>query len=265
VRKLKLKHTPRHVLVRRGHTPVNANLQGPHSPRSPCLAVSQEPPAQCKAAHSTSRALRGALRQCVGKLKSAMNYLDRAGGDMNRSGSPLGMLAAMAVIPGGATDGILGAVAACLHNQTFMTAYWAWLFAQTLKVPTHFLRTGKWRLQAMVDAGGMPSSHSALCMGLTTAVAMQHGLSSSMFPVSLGFSLIVMYDAAGVRRHAGKQAEVINKIVADCLMDHEAWKSLDFQKPLKEVLGHTPLQVIAGAVLGVVVGVAYAHYFGTRL
>lgn len=74
----------------------------------------------------------------------------------------------------------------------------------------HFLGSddGAGGAGGQVDAGGMPSSHSALCMGLTTAVAMQHGLSSSMFPVSLGFSLIVMYDAAGVRRHAGKQAEV---------------------------------------------------------
>lgn len=84
VRACHIYHESQRLMCRRGHTPVNANLQGPHSPRSPCLAVSQEPPAQCKAAHSTSRALRGALRQCVGKLKSAMNYLDRAGGDMNR-------------------------------------------------------------------------------------------------------------------------------------------------------------------------------------
>ncbi|KAK3278221.1 prolyl aminopeptidase [Cymbomonas tetramitiformis] len=143
-----------------------------------------------------------------------------------------------------------------LVNQTFMATFFGWGLAQLLKVPTHYLAKGKWRLMALFDSGGMPSSHSALCMGITTSIAMQYGLSSPLFPMALGFSLIVMYDAAGVRRHAGKQAEVINKIVADLFQGHP---HLD-HKELKEVLGHTPIQVVSGAFLGVVVAYLYGTY-----
>lgn len=184
------------------------------------------------------------FRSIAAVVATVFTRLDEAGGGL-RSPSGLGLLAAAVLIPD-------GAVSEVLHNQVFMTGYFSWLFAQLLKVPTHFLKTGVWRIKAMVDAGGMPSSHSSLCMGITTAVAVQQGLSSALFPVCLGFSLIVMYDAAGVRRHAGKQAEVINRIMSDCIVS-------DIPHPaLKEVLGHTPLQVLAGAILGIAVGIGYS-------
>ena len=104
----------------------------------------------------------------------------------------------------------------------------------------------------MFDSGGMPSSHTSLVVGLTTATAYQYGLGSTMFPLSLAFSLIVMYDAAGVRRHAGKQAEVLNRILDDMFKGQSI-----SERKLKEVLGHSPLQVLAGAVLGVFIGVVY--------
>jgi len=104
----------------------------------------------------------------------------------------------------------------------------------------------------MFDSGGMPSSHTALVVGLTTSIAYQFGLGSAYFPISLAFTLIVMYDAAGVRRHAGKQAEVLNRIVED--MFHGSTIS---NTKLKEVLGHSPLQVMCGAILGVAVGTFY--------
>jgi len=84
-----------------------------------------------------------------------------------------------------------------------------------MKIFTYKARKGKWHLKAFLDSGGMPSSHSSLCTGVTTAVAMVHGITSSLFAVCVCFSLIVMYDAAGVRRHAGKQAEVLNMIIED--------------------------------------------------
>ncbi|OMP08610.1 Calcium-binding EF-hand [Corchorus olitorius] len=93
----------------------------------------------------------------------------------------------------------------------------------------------------------MPSSHSALCTALTTSVAICHGIADSLFPVCLGFSLIVMYDAIGVRRHAGMQAAVLNMILEDLFQGHPI-----SQRKLKELLGHTPSQVFAGAMLGVV-------------
>nr|QKY15186.1 acid phosphatase/vanadium-dependent haloperoxidase-related protein (APH) [Polytomella parva] len=103
----------------------------------------------------------------------------------------------------------------------------------------------------MVDSGGMPSSHSSLCSGITTAVAIEHGFGSSLFAACVCFSVIVMYDAMGVRRHAGKQAEVLNKVLGELLDDHPMGMT-----KLKEVLGHTPLQVICGAILGLIVAVA---------
>ena len=101
----------------------------------------------------------------------------------------------------------------------------------------------------------MPSSHTSLVVGLATSVALTHGLGSTLFVLCLAFALIVMYDAAGVRRHAGKQAEVLNALVEDYFQGHPV-----SEQELKEVLGHTPLQVAMGALLGVVTAVAYHRY-----
>lgn len=143
-------------------------------------------------------------------------------------------------------------------NLIFMSAFWSWFTAQTMKYVTTFYREGKWDWRVMFDSGGMPSSHTSLVVGLTTAIAYQYGLASPLFPLSLAFSLIVMYDAAGVRRHAGKQAAVLNRILENMF----AGEAISEDK-LKEVLGHSPLQVLAGAVLGVFIGVMYMHNFGS--
>jgi len=101
----------------------------------------------------------------------------------------------------------------------------------------------------------MPSSHTSLVVGLATSVALTEGLGSVLFVLCLAFALIVMYDAAGVRRHAGKQAEVLNALVEDYFQGHPV-----SEQELKEVLGHTPLQVAMGALLGVVTAVLYHRY-----
>uniref|UniRef100_A0A2P2JCC7 Uncharacterized protein MANES_01G246400 n=1 Tax=Rhizophora mucronata TaxID=61149 RepID=A0A2P2JCC7_RHIMU len=93
-------------------------------------------------------------------------------------------------------------------NPTFISGFFAWFIAQSIKMVLNFLVERKWDLRILFASGGMPSSHSALCTALTTSVALCHGVADSLFPVCLGFSLIVMYDAIGVRRHAGMQAEV---------------------------------------------------------
>ncbi|KAH7578054.1 hypothetical protein ACOSP7_000826 [Xanthoceras sorbifolium] len=139
-------------------------------------------------------------------------------------------------------------VATLAANPTFVSGFLAWLIAQSTKVFLNFFVERKWDFRIMCSSGGMPSSHSALCTALTTSVALCHGVSDSLFPVCLGFSLIVMYDAIGVRRHAGMQAEVLNMIIADLFQGHPI-----SQRKLKELLGHTPSQVFAGAVLGILV------------
>nr|GEZ72713.1 putative membrane protein YuiD [Tanacetum cinerariifolium] len=103
-------------------------------------------------------------------------------------------------------------VATLAANPTFVSGFFAWLMAQSLKVFLHFCFEKKLDLRVMCASGGMPSSHTALCTGLTTSVAICHGVADSLFPVCLGFTLIVMYDAIGVRRHAGMQAEVIPSV-----------------------------------------------------
>ncbi|KAG6582673.1 yuiD [Cucurbita argyrosperma subsp. argyrosperma] len=139
-------------------------------------------------------------------------------------------------------------VATLATNPTFVSGLFAWFFAQSTKVLLNFFVERKWDLKIMFGCGGMPSSHSALCTALTTSVALCHGVADSLFPVCLGFSLIVMYDAIGVRRHAGMQAEVLNLIVEDLFQGHPISK-----RKLKELLGHTPSQVLAGALLGIAV------------
>ncbi|XP_062091399.1 uncharacterized protein LOC133797497 [Humulus lupulus] len=139
-------------------------------------------------------------------------------------------------------------VAQLAANPTFVSGMFAWFFAQSTKVLLNFFVEKKWDFRFFFASGGMPSSHSALCTALSTSVALCHGVADSLFPVCLGFSLIVMYDAIGVRRHAGMQAEVLNMIVEDLFQGHPI-----SQRKLKELLGHTPSQVLAGAVLGIVV------------
>jgi len=139
-------------------------------------------------------------------------------------------------------------------NHVFMCAFLSWLVAQVAKVFTAYYREGRWDHRVMFDSGGMPSSHTSLVVGLTTSIAHQQGLGSVYFPLALAFTLIVMYDAAGVRRHAGKQAEVLNKILADTF--HGSPLS---NTKLKEVLGHSPLQVICGAILGVLIASFYMY------
>eukprot|EP00882_Tetradesmus_deserticola_P008367 GHRQ01008824.1.p1 GENE.GHRQ01008824.1~~GHRQ01008824.1.p1 ORF type:complete len:288 (+),score=92.76 GHRQ01008824.1:223-1086(+) len=159
-------------------------------------------------------------------------------------------VAAMAVMP--ALPG--GGFADLFTNRVFLAGFWAWFCAQTLKIFTHRIKKGVWDLKAIVASGGMPSSHSALVAGVTTGIAFQHGVGSSAFALAVALSSIVMYDAAGVRRHAGKQAEVLNQVIGELLDGHPV-----SDVKLKEVLGHTPLQVCCGAVLGVVFGVFFPN------
>lgn len=137
-------------------------------------------------------------------------------------------------------------------NYVFVVGFCGWFCAQFLKIFTKAYKTGVWDVRTMFDSGGMPSSHSALCSSVATAIAMSQGLGSPLFAVSVCFSVIVMYDAMGIRRHAGLQAEVLNIVAKEVLEGHPK-----AERKLKEVLGHTPRQVYAGLTLGVVVGLLF--------
>ncbi|GBG55026.1 acid phosphatase [Sporomusaceae bacterium FL31] len=138
------------------------------------------------------------------------------------------------------------------QNVVFMSAITAWFLAQILKTLTSYWKHGEFNLERLVGAGGMPSSHTALVVGLASAVGLHEGLQSSLFGVAVVLASIVMYDAAGVRRAAGKQAKVINKLVRQLRVEHTLH---DIR--LKELLGHTPLEVMAGALLGFAVAYVF--------
>lgn len=126
------------------------------------------------------------------------------------------------------------------------------IIAQILKFFVHLIWKRKVDLRLFTTTGGMPSSHAAGVMGLATTVGLIQGFSSVDFAMALGYALVVMYDAAGVRRAAGKQAACLNRII----MDIYKQELKEAGGKLKELLGHTPLQVIVGAAFGV----AYAYY-----
>ena len=117
-----------------------------------------------------------------------------------------------------------------------------------------FFTTGRWNLRRFVETGGMPSSHAAAVAALSTAVGLKEGFATTLFSVTLYFSLIVMYDAAGLRRAAGRQAEVLNRLIDE----HFQHAGAQTQR-LMELLGHTPLEVLVGAVLGVASALAWGH------
>ncbi len=125
----------------------------------------------------------------------------------------------------------------------------AWTIAQVTKVLLVSVRQRRLNLRVLAETGGMPSSHSAIVMGLTAGIGRVNGVSSAAFAVALIFSFVVMYDAAGLRRAAGRQAAVLNRLVEDLV--HMRGIQED---RLRELLGHTPFEVLVGAVLGVVVG-----------
>lgn len=123
----------------------------------------------------------------------------------------------------------------------------AWAIAQGLKLITWAFSVREWNFKRLVEPGGMPSSHSAFVTSLATAIGMSVGFDSIMFALSFAFAMVVMYDASGVRRAAGKQAKVLNAILED-LNRREL-----HPERLRELLGHTPFEVLVGALLGVVV------------
>ena len=124
-----------------------------------------------------------------------------------------------------------------------------WFGIQVFKVIYDLITTKKFNFKRIMGAGGMPSSHSAVVVGLATLIGKYEGVNTPIFAVALIFSFIVMYDAAGVRRAAGKQAKLLNQIV-----ETPGLSGIQVSEKLVEVLGHTPIQVIVGAIIGVVAG-----------
>ena len=135
----------------------------------------------------------------------------------------------------------------------------AWAIAQILKIIVVLVREHRWDWRHILSSGGMPSSHSAFVCACASSVAYLYGWSSPLFAIAAVLAIVVMYDASNVRRAAGEQAKILNYI-----MDHwNQMKPAMFGKELKELLGHTPLQVLMGALLGIAMGWGGAWYWVT--
>jgi acid phosphatase family membrane protein YuiD len=135
-----------------------------------------------------------------------------------------------------------------LNNYVLIAALIAWGIAQTLKVPIEYLQTHRWNWALLVEAGGMPSSHSALIVAITHAIGLSVGFSTALYALSFAISMIVIYDATGIRRQAGKHAELINAMIKDLAAGNPLK-----QEQLREVLGHTPVEALGGILLGLIV------------
>lgn len=136
-----------------------------------------------------------------------------------------------------------------IHNKFIYIPLLTWFSIQLFKVIWDLVETKKFNFKRILGAGGMPSSHSAVVMVITVMAGKNAGFDSYIFAISLVFSCVVMYDAAGVRRAAGKQARLLNKIV-----ETPGLTGVQVQEKLVEVLGHTPFQVFVGAIIGIIVG-----------
>ena len=137
---------------------------------------------------------------------------------------------------------------ALFQNHVLITMMTAWLLAQVIKIPLDYLYTRRWNWALLLSVGGMPSSHSALLTSATVAIGLYHGFDNPLFALGVAITMVVTYDAAGVRRQAGVHAQRINMLFNEFLRGH----TID-QKDLREVLGHTPLEVTGGVLFGIVV------------
>lgn len=139
-------------------------------------------------------------------------------------------------------------MAELLANRILLVALGAWLLAQTLKVLIYLWRDRRINLRHLVSAGGMPSAHSALVTALATGVGLSEGLRSPLFAIALVFAAIVMYDAAGVRQAVSAQARILNRMLDEIFVEQRF-----NEKRLRELIGHTPVEVVVGATLGLLV------------
>ena len=142
-------------------------------------------------------------------------------------------------------------ILAVFQNKALIAGLVAWLLAQIIKMPLDYLYSRKWNWALLLTTGGMPSSHSSLLTATTFGIGLYHGFDTPVFAIAVAITMIVVYDAAGVRRQAGIHAQRINVLFDELLHGH-----MLNEKDLREVLGHTPLEVMGGILLGLIIATA---------
>lgn len=145
------------------------------------------------------------------------------------------------------------AMQSIFSNHILIPALIAWGLAQTIKLPIDYLSTRRWNWALLFSVGGMPSSHSALVASTAHAIGLYNGFDSPLFALAIIVAVVVIYDATGIRRQAGIHAEIINAMINDLATGHPLK-----EEQLREVLGHTPIQVLAGTLLGL--GIAQFYW-----
>ncbi|MDP8258299.1 MAG: divergent PAP2 family protein [Candidatus Aadella gelida] len=143
-----------------------------------------------------------------------------------------------------------------ISNKIAITTFSAWFIAQVIKVIRGIIVEKKFNFKWFVGTGGMPSSHAAGVVALTTGVGLNEGVHTALFVITLMFTIIVICDAQGVRRSTGQQAEILNTIMEDIY-----WKKRIQEDKLKELIGHTPTEVLMGIIVGLIVAFGI-HYIG---
>jgi acid phosphatase family membrane protein YuiD len=137
-----------------------------------------------------------------------------------------------------------------VENKIFMTTLSAWLIAQMIKVSIGVIREKKFDFRWFVGTGGMPSSHATGASCLATAIGLEYGFNSVYFALAASFAIVVMFDAQGVRRASGRQARILNKVMEDIY-----WQGRIKENRLRELIGHTPIEVIIGFFLGIIIAI----------
>jgi acid phosphatase family membrane protein YuiD len=137
-----------------------------------------------------------------------------------------------------------------VETKIFMTTLSAWLIAQMIKVSIGVIREKKFDFRWFVGTGGMPSSHATGASCLATAIGLEYGFNSVYFALAASFAIVVMFDAQGVRRASGRQARILNKVMEDIY-----WQGRIKENRLRELIGHTPIEVIIGFCLGIIIAI----------
>ena len=144
-------------------------------------------------------------------------------------------------------------ISGILHNHVLYAALIGWFMAQALKIPIYYLVEGKWDWHRFHGSGGMPSSHTSMVVSASIMLGALNGFDSALFAAALVFSSVVRYDATGVRRETGRHAEIMNQILQDVLINGRPISNVE----LKELIGHKPIEVAAGAILGILIVSVY--------
>ena len=148
-----------------------------------------------------------------------------------------------------------------LFNYPLLASVSASLISQVIKVIIASIKNKKLRLDRFIQTGGMPSSHSAMAMALVTSIVLQEGIKSVYFAIGVPFALVVLYDAGGIRRYAGMQAQMINQIKKDLEIKEMGNNENSDDKLLKELIGHTPMEVVGGSVIGVLLALLLGWFY----